>query len=185
MRKHHIAQLHADIACNDVLDSRLRQIVSDVAAQGPAHFSALVERFKTQPSPDAPPTNAPGQKSYDEMLLALLLTVWEEAKQAGVDKNDAQLGEKLVEGIQKHIVNMAEHQAKLKKDLEDEEEEAKRKITSDDMHEGFESHVCFYTCHTTRQSLNVSCSMCLPNQRHPRSRAQKSNLPRLRQNLRF
>ena len=141
MRKMHIAQLQADIACNDILEPRIRQITADVEAKGPAEFSSLVERFKTNPSPDAPPTNAPNQKSYDEMLLSLMLKVWDEAKQEGIEKDDPKLGDALVKGMKKHITELGAHQDKLRKDLAQEEAEQKKKITSDDIHEGFESHV--------------------------------------------
>ncbi|KAH8104810.1 Cdc37 N terminal kinase binding-domain-containing protein [Cristinia sonorae] len=139
-RKLHIAQLKADIACNNVLEPRIKQIAKDVEEKGPTHFSQLVERFKTQPSPEAPPTNAPNQKTYDEMLLSLLLGIWEDAKKQGVDKDSPRLGETLVKGLQNHAVKLAEHQAKLKTELEKEEAEQKKKITSDDLHDGFESH---------------------------------------------
>lgn len=141
MRKHHILQLKADIACNEVLAPRLQQIAEDVEKQGPAHFSSLVEKFKTSPSPEAPPTNAPGQKSYDEMLLVLMLQVWEEAKKDGVEKDDPQLGEALVQGLKQHVAKIGEHQKKLRTELDTEEEEQKKKITMDDLHEGFDSHV--------------------------------------------
>ncbi|OBZ68714.1 Hsp90 co-chaperone Cdc37 [Grifola frondosa] len=139
-RKHHIAQLHAEIACDEVLRSRLRQIVEDVASQGPPHFSALVERFKTQPSPEAPPSNAPEPKTYDEMLLSLMLQVWETAKKDGVEKDDASLGDALISGLKRHVVKLGEVVDDLRKRLHDEEEEQKKKITSEDLHEGFESH---------------------------------------------
>lgn len=141
MRKLHIAQLKADIACNDVLQPRLVQIAAGVASKGPAEFSSLVERFRTNPSPEAPPTNAPEQKTYDEMLLSLMMSVWEKVKESGAGKDDPKLGDKLVEGLNTHVKLIKEHQTKLKKDLESEEAEQKKKITSDDIHEGFESKV--------------------------------------------
>ena len=141
MRKRRIAQLEADISCNQVLEPRLRTIADEVAAQGPPRFSALTEQFKTSPSPDKPPTNAPEQKTYDEMLLALMLQVWEDVKKTGVEGDDPKLGDALVAGLQKHIRQLGEHQEKLKKELKQLEEEGKKKITSDDIHEGFESHV--------------------------------------------
>ncbi|KAI0771189.1 Cdc37 N terminal kinase binding-domain-containing protein [Trametes elegans] len=140
MRKLHIAQLKADIACNDVLKPRLQKITEDVEAQGPPLFSSLVERFKTNPSPEKPPTTSPEQKSYDEMLLSLLLQVWEEAKNKGVQKDDPKLGEALVAGLKKRLVGLDEHQEKLRKELQQEEEEQHKKITMEDLHEGFESH---------------------------------------------
>lgn len=141
MRKHRIAQLQADIACNEVLAPRLEQITADVEAKGPAEFSSLVERFKTNPSPDAPPTNAPGQQSYDEMLLTLMLSIWEKTKASDIGKDDPKLGEALTEGLRKHIAMIAEHQQKMRAELKQEEEEQKKKITSDDIHDGFDSHV--------------------------------------------
>ncbi|KAI0373740.1 hypothetical protein BV20DRAFT_988787 [Pilatotrama ljubarskyi] len=140
MRKLRIAQLKADIACNEVLKPRLQQITQEVEAQGAPHFSSLVERFKTNPSPEAPPTNAPEQKSYDEMLLSLMLQVWEEAKKKGVEKDDPNLSDALVAGLKEHLVKLDEHQEKLRKDLQHEEEEQHKKITMEDLHEGFESH---------------------------------------------
>ena len=101
----------------------------------------MTERFKTQPSPERPPTNAPGQQTYDQMLLALMLQVWEEAKKQGLTKDDPKLRDTLVAGLKKHVTLMGEHQERLRKDLETEEAEMHKKITSDDIHEGFESHV--------------------------------------------
>ena len=121
----------------------MQQIAKDVEAQGSPYFSQLVDRFTNNPSPEAPPTNAPKQKSYDEMLLSLLLQVWDEAKKAGIDKDDPKLGDKLTEGVKTHVKRLGEHQQKLKEELEKEEEEQKKKITSDDMHEGWDSHVRF------------------------------------------
>lgn len=143
-RKHHIAQLRADLDCNKTLQPRLQQIATDVEAQGPPYFSSLVERFKNNPSPEAPPTNAPEQKTYDEMLLSLMLTIWEDVKKDGIDKDDPKLGEALVKGLKYHVVQIAEHQEKIKEDIESEEAEQKKKITSEDIHDGFESHVSFF-----------------------------------------
>ena len=144
-RKHHIAQLRADLDCNKTLQPRLQQIATDVEAQGPPYFSSLVERFKNNPSPEAPPTNAPEQKTYDEMLLSLMLTIWEDVKKDGIDKDDPKLGEALVKGLKYHVVQIAEHQEKIKEDIESEEAEQKKKITSEDIHDGFESHVSFFS----------------------------------------
>ena len=158
---------------NDVLKPRLAAIAQEVEAQGPPHFSSLVERFKTNPSPEKPPTNAPGQKTYDEMLLALLLQVWEEAKKRGVEKDDPKLGEALVEGLKTHLVRIDEHQEKLRKELEKEEAELHKKITSEDIHEGFDSKVSttpealFHLCceyaqerHLLRHLIDGLCPLC-------------------------
>ncbi|KAI1794893.1 Cdc37 N terminal kinase binding-domain-containing protein [Ganoderma leucocontextum] len=138
-RKFHIGQLKADLAVNDVLKPRLAAIAKEVEAQGPPHFSSLVERFKANPSPERPPTNAPEQKTYEEMLLALMLQVWEDAKKKGVEKDDPKLGEVLVDGLKASLLRIDEHQVKMRKELAVEEEEMKKKITSEDIHEGFDS----------------------------------------------
>lgn len=142
VRKHRIAQLKADIECNVVLQPRLKQIVEDVEKQGPPHFSQLVEKFQRDPSPEKPPTNSPEQPTYDAMLLSLLQTVLGEAKKKGVEqKEDSEkLKEALVAGLKEHLGKMVKDQALLRKDLEEEEAEQKKKITSDDIHEGFDSH---------------------------------------------
>ncbi|TFY64323.1 hypothetical protein EVJ58_g2692 [Rhodofomes roseus] len=139
-RRHRMVQLQADIACNDILEARLRTIADEVAAQGPPRFSAFTEQFKTSPSPDKPPTDAPGQKTYDEMLLALMLQVWDEVKKSGVEPDDPKLGDALEAGLRKHIKQLGEHQEKLKTELKQLEEDSQKKITSDDIHEGWESH---------------------------------------------
>ena len=144
VRNQRITDLKAEIACNDVLLPRLRTITEEVhgAADGPAQFSNIVEQLKMNPSPAAPDTNATKKITYDEMILALLLQVYDDAKQKGVDKNDERLREVLIANLKGHIVKLGEQQEKLKKDLEREEDEKSKKITSESIHDGFESHVC-------------------------------------------
>lgn len=123
---------------------RLKSIQSDLSAPDATplpYISNLVEKLQTSPSPDAPPTNAPGQPTYDAMVLSLLMQVSEEAKKQAGDKGQDVLVEKIKEGLQKHIVGLGEHSEKLKKDLAEEEKEQKKHITSEDIHEGFDSKV--------------------------------------------
>ncbi|KAF8508208.1 Cdc37 N terminal kinase binding-domain-containing protein [Gautieria morchelliformis] len=136
IRRHRIAQLRGEIACNEVLLPRLRTITNDVQSGGHIHFSSLVERLKTQPPTEAP---AEGQPTYDQMLQSLLLQVWEETKEKGVRRDDPELDKALVDGLQGHLTKLGEHQENIKVELEAEEKEQTRKITSDDLHEGFDS----------------------------------------------
>ncbi|KAF8575449.1 hypothetical protein K439DRAFT_1641373 [Ramaria rubella] len=138
-RKARIAQLRGDIDCNAVLLPRIQTIVKDVESGGHAYFSSLVERLKTQPSPEAPPSGAEGQPTYDAMIQALLLRVWEEGKEKGVTKNDPNIDRALVNGLQQHVSRLEEDQKKMKVELSIEESEQTKKITSDDIHEGFDS----------------------------------------------
>ncbi|KAF8488347.1 hsp90-like protein [Gautieria morchelliformis] len=136
IRKHRITQLRCEIACNEVLLPRLRTITDDVQSGGHIHFSSLVERLKTQPSTEAP---ADGQPTYDQMLQSLLLQIWEEAKEKGVGKDDPELDKALVDGLKSHLKKLGGYQEKIKVELETEEKEQTKKITSDDLHEGFDS----------------------------------------------
>lgn len=140
-----IADLEAEIKCNDVLLPRLRTITEEVhgAVDGPAEFSKIVEQLKTNPSPDAPETNAPRRLTYDEMVLSLLLQVYADAKEKGADKNDDRLREALIANLKGHVAKLGEQQEKLKKELEHEIEERDKKITSENVHDGWESHVSF------------------------------------------
>ncbi|KAL5482910.1 CDC37_3 [Sanghuangporus weigelae] len=141
-----IEQLKAEIACNEILLPRLRTITEEVhgAPDGPAHFSSIVERLKTNPSPDAPPSKAPKKITYDEMILSLLLKVFEEAKEKGLTtaggENEERLRECLVASLKGHVSKLGDETERLKKELEKEEAEKLKKITSEDIHEGFESH---------------------------------------------
>ncbi|KAH8993498.1 Cdc37 N terminal kinase binding-domain-containing protein [Lactarius akahatsu] len=72
-RNHRIEQLGAEVACNDVLLARLRILRPKLAQSGSSYFSSEVDRLRTNPSPEAPPTNA--AKPYDEMILTLLQNI--------------------------------------------------------------------------------------------------------------
>ncbi|KAH9069799.1 Cdc37 N terminal kinase binding-domain-containing protein, partial [Lactarius deliciosus] len=60
-------QLSVEVACNDVLLARLRVLQPKLAQSGSSYFSSEVDRLRTNPSPEAPPTDA--AKPYDEMTL--------------------------------------------------------------------------------------------------------------------
>ncbi|KAG2156016.1 Cdc37 N terminal kinase binding-domain-containing protein [Suillus bovinus] len=136
-RKLKISALGAEIACNGVLSPRLHSIRATLGSAdgGLKYFQQLVEKLQTQPSPEAPPTNAKDQPTYDAMILSLLLQVWDSAKSLPADEREAAV----LSGLDKHIKQLADHTKKLEKDLDVEENEQKKHITSEDIHEGFES----------------------------------------------
>ncbi len=143
VRNQKIVDLEAEIACNDVLLPRLRTITEEVhgAIDGPAQFSKIVEQLRTNPSPDAPKSDAPKPLTYDEMILSLLMQVFNDAKEKGVGKNDDRLREVLIANLKSHVVKLGEKQEELKKILETEESEKTKKITSEQIHDGWESKV--------------------------------------------
>lgn len=140
--------------------------MAEVEAQGPAHFSSLVDRFKNNPSPEAPPTNAPNQPTYDAMLLSLMLQIWEEAKKNGVEKDDPKLNDALVSGLKGHLAKINQEQERLRREVKKEEDEQHSKITSEDIHDGFDSHVSpilSFSCITKSLSVPIARSTSLPN----------------------
>jgi cell division cycle protein 37 len=138
-RKHKIATLKADIESNPVMQGRLREVRDGVKEKGADFFSATVERLEKQPSPERPP--APLQGTYDGMLLSLLRRTADDVKTLGVASGDPKLDEELIKSLDEHLKRMPEFMEKAKKDLEDEEAEQKKKITSEDIRPGFSSAV--------------------------------------------
>lgn len=138
-----IEALEAEIACNEVLLPRLRTITEEVhgADDGPAQFNKIVGQLKANPSPDAPPSNSPNKLTYDQMVLSLMMQVFEGAKEKGYDRNDDRLRETLIASLKSHITKLGETTEKLKKDLDVELSEKNKKITSESIHEGWDSKV--------------------------------------------
>jgi len=126
---------------NDILIPRLSDYLSQVREGGPAAYSTIVERLKTNPSPDAPPTGAPNQPTYDAMLLQLLMKVFEEVKAKGIDKGDDKLPAALVQQLEEHDEGLRGRQQDAKQELEEELKEQAKHITSEDIHDGWNSKV--------------------------------------------
>ncbi|KAG5652897.1 hypothetical protein H0H81_003261 [Sphagnurus paluster] len=152
MRKQNIARLRAQIACNNVLLPRIQEIASKLADPSPstphtAYFNALVERLEKNPSRDCPPGNNPDklEQTYDGMLLSLVKKVGEESrhkvKEAGTleAERDAKIATLLASQMKEHVARLTETIKKDSAELEKEEKEQKKHITSDDLHDGFES----------------------------------------------
>lgn len=158
-RKHKIEALNAEIACNNILHPRLINIRECIAGapagaagdlaedadvgqsqSGLPFFQYLVDRLQSNPSPAAPPTNAKDQPTYDAMILSLLLQIYDNVKALPQDEQE----KAILDGMEKHIAQLAEHTRELKVDLEAEVKEQKKHITSDDIHEGWESKVSQY-----------------------------------------
>lgn len=80
-RNHRIEQLRAEIACNDVLLVRLRALQSKLAQSGSSCFLSEIDRLRTNPSPEAPPSDAAKPVPYDETILTLLQAIAKEAQE--------------------------------------------------------------------------------------------------------
>jgi cell division cycle protein 37 len=133
-----IAQYEQELKNNSVLYPKIVTITKDVSEGGPPAFSTTVERLKTQPAPDAP---GPGQTRYDDMLHELMVSIWEECKKEGIDGKDDKLGDVLTKKLEGHQKQLQDRQEFLKVEIQKEKEEQEKKITSDDIHDGFSAGV--------------------------------------------
>ncbi|KZT53950.1 hypothetical protein CALCODRAFT_439378 [Calocera cornea HHB12733] len=143
VRKHKMNELDEEIKTSNILLPRIAALISAVSTNGPKEFSSLTERLKTQPSADGPAElpGAPKPPSYDEMILQLLYKVWGDVKDnSGVDVQDQEKLEKaLVKELKGHEQKLGERVKECQEELKTLEEESHAKITSDDIHEGWDS----------------------------------------------
>ncbi|KIL63272.1 hypothetical protein M378DRAFT_80002 [Amanita muscaria Koide BX008] len=152
VRKQKIMYLQAQISCNHVLLPRIREIADKLAdpsadLKPTVYLTGLVERLEKQPSRDCPSGNDPSklEQTYDGMLLSLLRSVSDEAKEKARQDNvpeaekDEKIGADLAERMKTHVKQLGEMIDKDKVELESEIAEQKKRITSDDVHEGFQN----------------------------------------------
>ena len=140
---------------NGVLYPKIVDFTKQVEKGGSDAFSSIVERLRTQPSPDAPAPDSPIR--YDDMLLDLMNSILEECKKEEVDVSDkTKLGETLVRKLKGHQLQIQARQKLLEDETEKQKTERGKKITSEDIHEGFSSSVRFpirHKCVPSRLNL--------------------------------
>ena len=100
-------------------------------------FSLEVETLSKNPSDEKPPTNAPNQPTYDEMLSNLLLKIWEKVRAHQSDKD--KLKEELINELKNSEVSVENRQTEIGKELAEIENEERSKITSEGLRDGFDS----------------------------------------------
>ncbi len=139
-----------EIQLNAVLLPRLisihKRISECPASEAKSIYCNEVQRLTVSPSPDKPPTGHAKQPTYDEMLLDLLKRVMEEAKTAMDDnKEDVKDSDKwqkrLGERLDFHEEELRNRSKECDRLATQEEEEQAKKITSDDVTEGYSSGV--------------------------------------------
>lgn len=119
-----------------------------------SYFNSLVEKLEKNPSKDCPPGNDPSklEQTYDGMLLALLRGVTGAVKEriqasnAAESEKNAKLGQELADEMAMHVTRLKKSIGDKRKEIEEEIREQNKKITSDDIHEGFDSKVCGFPC---------------------------------------
>ena len=157
IRKEKIRHLQAQIDCNTVLLPRIKEIHSNLINQSSSvsatvYFNSLVEQLQSNPSSDCPPgaDSTKLEHTYDGMVLSLLKMVSEKAKEKvkqsdilGAEK-EARLAKELAAEVATHVQQLGETIDKNQKEFDEEVKEQKKHITSDDLHEGFDSKVSHF-----------------------------------------
>ncbi|EKM79280.1 hypothetical protein AGABI1DRAFT_74161 [Agaricus bisporus var. burnettii JB137-S8] len=148
-RKYKISLLEANINCDNVLLPRVKEIADKLAKsdQQLSYFNSLVEKLEKNPSKECPPGNdsSKSEQTYDGMLLILLRGVTDAVKKRismlnlSESEKDARLGSELADEMSMHVKELQKEIDKKKQELEEEVQEQKRKITSEDIHEGFDN----------------------------------------------
>lgn len=152
IRKEKIRHLQAQIDCNKVLLPRIKEIHSNLISQSSSvsptvYFNSLVEKLQTSPSRDCPSGNDSTkiEQTYDGMVLSLLKTVSDKAKDkvkladALEAEKEARLAKALGVEVATHVQQLGDTIVKDQKELDNEVKEQKKHITSEDLHEGFDS----------------------------------------------
>lgn len=148
-RQVRISKLKTEIALNGTLRPRIISLLTALSDLPPIQalstFSNLVQQLRTSPSPDKPNTGAPNQPTYDIMLLHLLEQVTKEATEVKGPKIEGGDEEKMVarleERLRHHNGLLDARTKECEVELEKEEKESKAKITSEGIHDGFDSGV--------------------------------------------
>lgn len=141
-RKRKIAFLHSEIELNNTLLPRLDDLITHVSSEGTDYFERhIAELAATKDRPDAPKPNTgnPNQPSYDDMVHALMKTVADEVRTKHPDsvKDKSARSKALEDTLETHRKQLVERTEQCKKDVAAEEAEAKKHITSEDIHEGW------------------------------------------------
>jgi hypothetical protein len=160
VRNHRIVEIEAEVACNEVLLTRLHAFQPELAQSGKSRFSSEVERLRTNPSPDAPKTNAPKPVPYDEMILRLLETIANEARE-GAGSDEGKLEKLLQERLEFHVKKLGDVTEERRMERDDLLKEKAKHITMDDIHDGFSSKVtCPSAVISSTQFTLKSSSVC-------------------------
>lgn len=177
LQKRRIVEYELIIVTNETLIPRLRTIHKEVEDGGPEKYSAIVERLQTQPSPDKPKG---GTIPYDQMLSDVLMKIRDDLKAKGVESPDAGV---LAGTIEVHLDKLVSADVEARAGLKDELAEKQKKITSDDIHEGFSASVSekFFEKRHMATHPAYSASRSPKNHRSSQERRRKKRLHPKRQ----
>lgn len=136
VRKQELAALHAESKANESIKPLLASIAESTKSDGNSFFSREVARL-TAGRQDRGNKDGPEGPTIDDMILSLLLQIGEEKDVKG--KQGDALDQALVQKLTEHQSKLMERQETVLSTIEKMEEEDKRKITSDNIREGWSS----------------------------------------------
>ncbi|KAH9929022.1 Cdc37 N terminal kinase binding-domain-containing protein [Epithele typhae] len=131
-RKEKLAENKAAIARHAVLSKRLERMATDVQTHGFESFLAIAHKPATG---DASTVSG----KDDELLSSIVQEVLEVAKKKHAEKSGCDLREVVVAGLRAQLVKSNKEMAELKKEVDQEEAKRRKKITSEQIHDGYES----------------------------------------------
>jgi cell division cycle protein 37 len=132
-RNHRIEKLSNEVAGNEVLLGRLRVIQQELVQSDSSCFSSEVDRLRTNPSAEAPPTDTTNAIWYENLLQTIAKEV---QKRAESDK-----GKLLEEQLEFHVDKLKGITEELRNERDALLKEKSKYITMDDLNDGFQSKV--------------------------------------------
>jgi cell division cycle protein 37 len=122
-----------ELEMNGVMVPRIDEVLQQLDKEGSAYLEREAGRLRASKD-QAKPKGSTGP-SYDEMMASLLLQVAQQVRENKIadDKRD----ETLRKGVKTHRQQLVDRTEEIKKEIAHEEAEARKHITSEDMHEGF------------------------------------------------
>lgn len=158
-RRQKIAALKQQISLNDVLLSRIDDMVVKLKKEGVQPFTNAIEQFreankellkeglkdkerKGDSEGEGEGEGSGKPPTVDQMMAALFETVQKEVKDE--DPELESISDSLIEKLTAHRNKLNQTQKEAKKELDHEERESKKKITVDDLHTGFDKTVSSY-----------------------------------------
>jgi hypothetical protein len=96
------------------------------------------------------------------MVLSLLLQVLDAGKTKVGNSDISKLGDALIDGLNTHIKQLTELQAQHAKDLAFEQHEQSKRITTDDLHDGFDNKVSISSASLLYLFLILATLVCTP-----------------------
>jgi cell division cycle protein 37 len=150
-RRRKMEVLKLEISNNEVLLDRIDDMIQQLQTGGVETFLQTIEKLRetnkkiaSEAKEKETSENAPQKEgeqlaypTFDQMMGALFEKIQEEIKHESPEKVE----EELINKLSEHRKKLGQRQKEIKQELDKEEREAKKKITMDDIHTGFDKSV--------------------------------------------